>query len=88
MKVKFTPDLKEQLKDKRVKLALPSKPCIIMVCNASGRNPVPRVDPITRLSTGEAQQFLKHTDGSLTIVRRSQWVDDPEVVEVDYMRLG
>lgn len=48
---------------------------------------VPRVDPRTREATDEPQQFeIGPHDGrgvSLTIIQKPDWIDEPEIVEVD-----
>lgn len=49
---------------------------------------VMRVDPRTRKATTEPQQFYMHPDErgySLQILERSQWVSDPDVIDVQSM---
>ena len=49
---------------------------------------VERVDPATRQCTGEPQQFRRADDGTLTIVPRAEWIADPAVVDVNWIRYG
>ncbi len=44
---------------------------------------VKRVDPLTRTCTDETQQFRRDSEGGLTILPRSEWITDPEIVDVD-----
>lgn len=83
MRVTYTPPLREQIRaGRRARVA--GRPIVIR----KGTAFVPEVDPRTRQSTGRAQQFLRGRDGRLTILPASQWVRDPEIVDVQTISYG
>ncbi len=68
-----------------------SKPIVNFSAPGTWRTPViikanggyvPAVDAETRLATSEPQQFRTRGDGSLAILPRDQWVDEPTVLDV------
>lgn len=77
MPVRYTPALREQLRPVRPV----ETPVIVKVRDRF----VERVNPHTRKCTGEAQQFRKGENGALAILPRSQWVTEPNVIEVAAM---
>lgn len=80
MQVRYTPSLREQIAGMRA--PDPSQGRQIVV--RSSGHMVGRVDPVSRQCTGESQQFLKAEDGRLTILPKSQWVAEPDLIEVGY----
>jgi hypothetical protein len=72
MRVTYTPPLIEQIRSYRREVVIFRAP----------HGFVQRVDPETREACGEPQQFLKGTDGSLTILPKDEWVKRPRVVDI------
>lgn len=76
MHVNYVPSLMDQIRGRRdvVETA-------VVVRRPDGQF-VERVDPLTRQSTGEPQQFLKSENGVLAILPRYRWIAKPAVIEV------
>lgn len=82
MRVNYQPSLWTQIKIAAAVAAVArDRPMVVRL--KTGRF-VERVDPQTRTCTGEPQQFRK-SGSTVTILPKSQWVEDPEVLDVDFM---
>lgn len=81
MKVNYIPALMGQIRARRG-----AKQRDRIVTLRTPRGFVPQVDPVTRRSTGEPQQFVMSANDALRILPGSEHVADPLVVEVDSIR--
>lgn len=75
MHVNYMPSLMDQIRGHRDVAENP-----VVVRRFDGKF-IERVDPLTRQSTGEPQQFLKSANGVLAILPRYRWVAEPTVIE-------
>ncbi len=85
IQVTYTPPLREQIRGnhERVEMGTARPVCIFI---RSSQEYVMRVDPQTWKVTSDRQQFLRKADDRLVIVPPSQWVDRPDIIEVDNYR--
>jgi hypothetical protein len=79
MQVRYTPPLMEQIRGRHAMRPGARAPVIVKTPNGW----VPRVDPKTRQAMPEPQQFRMNAERVLTPLPRSQWVDAPDVIEVE-----
>ena len=84
MKVTYTPPLMEQIKGNHKRVEMEKARAVIVYL----REPncyVMQVDPHTRQCTDKPQQFIRRPDDGLTVLPPYQWVENPDVLELDRM---
>ncbi len=61
---------------------------IVVVHIGVDAKPVLEVDPKTLTNTPYSQQFALRDDGSMTPLKRYDWIEHPEIITVDHWSLG